>query len=305
MAKTRCMCTTSKGTRCKMSASVDINDDNRFCKRFHQKCKLGAYEDTEKNQSPQSPKPVIKKSVSKPIEKKSVSKPVKKKSVSKSIKNQSPKPIIKKLVSKPVKKKVVSKSSLKPIKKYKNSPITSKNIIEKMVDVPDKFFFYSKSKDATPGKGTKEHVNNPNDYENLEKIKDWRKILSNFHVCEFKYNGYRYNTIEHAFQASKINMVDNDKGYLFTVDSGSEIGMGDGNVARKNRKLLKLDKEQLFQWNKIKKDVMYEISLAKYKSCKYALDVLKETKNAKLWHIIMRSPHPMRFDHLEQIRDLL
>jgi hypothetical protein len=43
----------------------------------------------------------------------------------------------------------------------------------------DKFVFYSKSADVKPGRGKGETVINPKDYTELEKIKDWRKALSN------------------------------------------------------------------------------------------------------------------------------
>lgn len=166
----------------------------------------------------------------------------------------------------------------------------------------DKLFFYSQSKDVYPGEGINEIVKDKSQYIELSKIKDWRKILSNFHECKFKYEGYTYDTIEHAFQAKKISLVDKDKAYLFTVESGSNIGIGDGNVARKNRKLVILNENQLQQWNKIKEDVMYQISLEKYKVCEQAMDVLLKTNKAELWHVVSRSPNPIRFTHLEKIR---
>jgi len=64
----------------------------------------------------------------------------------------------------------------------------------------DKLFYYSKSKDVNAGKGRNEVVSSdPNKYEDLNKIKNWRQILSNFHEYPFTYNNFRYNTIEHCF----------------------------------------------------------------------------------------------------------
>ena len=165
----------------------------------------------------------------------------------------------------------------------------------------DKLFFYSKSRDAIPGQGVGEYVADVSLYSGLMKIKDWRKILSNFHVFPFQYEGYTYNTIEHAFQAKKIEIVDKDKAYLFTLESRSDIGTGNGPDARKNRKLCKLNPGQLKRWDEIKYSVLYTASLEKYTSCPDAQHVLKCTRNAELWHIVSRS-QPVNFEHLEHIR---
>jgi len=168
----------------------------------------------------------------------------------------------------------------------------------------DRFFFYSKSRDAKPGKGTNEYVQDASIYQELAEMKDWRKVLSNFHMCPFSYKGYTYNTIEHVFQAKKIELVDKEKALWFTLESGHEIGQGDGEIARKNRKLVKLNPEELAQWGQIKDQVMFNASVKKYKSCSIANKVLKDTKNAELWHVVPRSK-PVRFIHLEIIREKL
>ena len=168
----------------------------------------------------------------------------------------------------------------------------------------DKFYFYSKSKDVVPGKGTNEVVEDAAAYTELATFKDWRKVLSNFHVCPFKYDGKTYNTIEHVFQAEKIAIVDTQKAEYFTVESGHEIGIGDGEMARKNRKLCKLNDAQLKEWGKIKDTIMHDAAVEKYKACQEAREILKATKNAQLWHIVSRSK-PVRFEHLEQIRSSL
>ena len=164
----------------------------------------------------------------------------------------------------------------------------------------DKLYFYSKSKDVAPGKGVNEVVND--DYVELAKVKNWRRVLSNFHVHPFKYKDYTYNTIEHVFQAKKIELADPDKAFLFTLESDDPIGHGDGEIARTNRKLVKLSKEQLFQWNHVKEKVMMAAAVEKYKVCKEAREVLRLTGSAQLWHIVPRGK-PIRFVHLEEIRE--
>jgi hypothetical protein len=88
------------------------------------------------------------------------------------------------------------------------------------------------------------------------------------------------------------------------LESGDPIGQGDGLVARKNRKLKVLNKEQLKKWDDGgSKQRMFEISLEKYKACDKALEILKQTKDAQLWHYIGRGGGKVRFTHLEDIRD--
>ena len=45
-----------------------------------------------------------------------------------------------------------------------------------------------------------------------------------------------------------------------------------------------------------------KLLLKKYKVCKEACIVLKNTKNAQLWHIVSRSK-PMHVEYLENIKD--
>jgi ribA/ribD-fused uncharacterized protein len=170
-----------------------------------------------------------------------------------------------------------------------------------MTTMVDKLFFYSKSRNVLPGKGANESVQDINMYPNLCKIKDWRKVLSNFNVHPFEYEGKTYNSIEHVFQAKKIELVDKEKSLLFTVESDSEIGKGDGEIARKHRKLVKLDKDMLYKWSQIRDKIMEDAATCKYQSCEEARNVLIATNQAELWHIVSRS-NPVRFEHLERIR---
>lgn len=166
----------------------------------------------------------------------------------------------------------------------------------------DKLFFYSKSRDVDPGKGANEYVKNTEEYIELDYISNWRRILSNFHVAPFKYNGLTFNSIEHVFQAEKIALADPEKAFWFSLESGHEIGQGDGSIAQKNRKLVKLTPQQLEIWNKIKYKIMENAAMEKYSQCEFARKVLKLTNNAQLWHIVSRK-QPERFIHLERIRE--
>lgn len=166
----------------------------------------------------------------------------------------------------------------------------------------DKLYFYSKSALVPAGEGANEVAADKTLYESLGT--GFRQVLSNFHMCPFKYEGYTYNTIEHVFQAMKIALADEKEALKFTVESGHAIGQGDGAVAQKNRKLVKLDDKLLNKWHTIKHKIMRDAALAKYQTCPEAAKILKATLGAELWHIVSRKK-PERFTHLEEIRQLL
>jgi ribA/ribD-fused uncharacterized protein len=169
----------------------------------------------------------------------------------------------------------------------------------------DKLFYYSKSANKQAGKGVNEFVSNYNEYDELNKIKDWRKMLSNFYVAEFTYNGNTYYTAEHAFQAKKIELVDSAKANLFCIESGNIIGTTkDGNIARKNRKLVILDDERIKIWDEIKHNVMKEILICKFTQNKELGNVLLLTKKAILLHGAKGIPISRQYD-LEEVRNSL
>ena len=171
--------------------------------------------------------------------------------------------------------------------------------------VDDKLFYYSKSANKQAGKGVNEFVSNYNEYDELNKIKDWRKMLSNFYVAEFNYNGNTYYTAEHAFQAKKIELVDSAKAYFFCIESGNIIGTtNDGNIARKNRKLVILDDESIKIWNKIKHNIMKEILICKFTQNNELCNVLLLTKKAILLHGAKGIPISRQYD-LEEVRNSL
>lgn len=97
----------------------------------------------------------------------------------------------------------------------------------------DVLTFYSGSPNGPdPGYGEEEVVHDTTRYRRLASMTGWRRVLSNFHVCPFVWNGQTYRTLEHAFQASKIALVDKQQARMFTMESGTLIGKGDGASAR-------------------------------------------------------------------------
>ncbi len=168
----------------------------------------------------------------------------------------------------------------------------------------DKLYYYSKSANKPVGKGVNEYIKDISKYKKLSEIKDWRKILSNFHKYTFTYKNKKYNSTEHAFQARKIHIANPELAKNFESDSKSDIGKGDGLVARRARKLIILNKEQIKKWDEIKDEIMLNIWRAKYSQCDIAKEVLLATNNAELWHGMPRSK-PIRQINLELVREEL
>ncbi len=166
----------------------------------------------------------------------------------------------------------------------------------------DTLFFFSKSADKLAGKGANEIVKSTEKYKELNKIKDWRKVLSNLYFSPFSYDGKTYNSVEHAFQSKKIELVDPEKAYWFTVESKNEIGLGDGLVARKNRKLVMLSAEDLEKWSSIKADILKDILYQKFTQVEIAKNVLLNTGEAILLHGTRGIPIERQYS-LEKIRE--
>jgi len=168
----------------------------------------------------------------------------------------------------------------------------------------DKLYYNSKSADKPAGLGVNEDVSDPSIYAELNKIKNWRKILSNFYESEFIYDGKTYNSAEHAFQGKKIELANPEKAYWFSKDSGHEIGSFHGSIAQKNRKLVVLTKAQLEVWDTIKYGIMEDILSAKFRQVAIAKRVLLLTGNAILLHGT-RGVHIRRQFDLEKVRESL
>jgi predicted NAD-dependent protein-ADP-ribosyltransferase YbiA (DUF1768 family) len=170
------------------------------------------------------------------------------------------------------------------------------------------FVFFSKSRDAKPGKGIHEHIDDSaiKQYQPLIKERNWRQVLSNFHVCPFRFEGKTYRTIEHVFQCKKIAIADPVEAERFTVESGDPIGQGDGKAAQKERKLVKLTPSQLKLWESMQRDVMEQAAEQKFAQCPEAMRILTLTKGAKLLHLAAKRGKKSELDHfshLERIRD--
>lgn len=178
----------------------------------------------------------------------------------------------------------------------------------------DILFYYSGSADKPPGKGVNEYVRESNKYAELAMIPNWRRILSNFYVSPFILDirgkgpitsgPHRYNSAEHAFQGMKISIADKSKGYLFSLDSDSQLSKGSGDDARRQRKMVILNASQLGEWNRIQDQILGDILYAKFSQVPIAQKVLLATRDAELWHGTRGSPKARQYI-LEQVREKL
>lgn len=179
----------------------------------------------------------------------------------------------------------------------------------------DILYYYSGSADKPPGSGVNERVSDRRRYSILSSIPMWRQILSNFYVSEFTYvrDGIplRYRTAEHAFQGAKIAMSDSLQeplerrvSYQFSLNSRSALSRGDGDAARRARKIVVLDRQQLQKWNRIKDSVLKAILIAKFTQDLHAGRTLIATLDAELWHGAPRVPKSRQLV-LEEVRDIV
>jgi len=128
-------------------------------------------------------------------------------------------------------------------------------------------------------------------------------MLSNFWPADFTLDGRTYRTVEHAFQAAKIALVDAALAERFALDSGTELALGDGVAARRQRKLVILDESRLRQWEAGKHLVMRAAMQAKFSQHEPLRAVLLATRPAELWHGTGRGQPPARIHDLESIRE--
>ena len=177
------------------------------------------------------------------------------------------------------------------------------------------FVFKSNSADKAPGKGVNEQLAKGHTFTELSKIKDWRRMLSNFDVTEFDWSGEgvlpepfpaktRWNSIEHAFQGAKHWWKGHKKDALRFTLSG-DIGKGDGAEAQKNRKLIKID--DMAGWDDLSWKVMASAAEAKYIQNPERMRMLKATAPAELFHLTTqrgKKSDIVPFKHLEYIRTL-
>ena len=194
------------------------------------------------------------------------------------------------------------------------------------------FVFYSKSADKSPGKGTGEKI--PADklleFSELAKIKNWRRILSNFYTKPkekekvqplFKLDGLKWASVEHYFHGNKFKKNNRDYYKLFSINSGSQImddpkkalgaGGKTGKVAGKKFRPRNIVIDEDFYDGNNRENVMERAQQAKYEQDELSKKVLLATKTAKLIHYVAsrkpkdQRPPPVVFYDTMRIRNKL
>ncbi|MBN20775.1 MAG: hypothetical protein CL678_05740 [Bdellovibrionaceae bacterium] len=194
------------------------------------------------------------------------------------------------------------------------------------------FVFYSKSADKPPGKGTGEKI--PADklleFSELAKIKNWRRILSNFYTKPkekekvqplFKLDGLKWASVEHYFHGNKFKKNNRDYYKLFSINSGSQImddpkkalgaGGKTGRVGGKKFRPRSIVIDEDFYDGNNRENVMERAQQAKYEQDELSKKVLLATKNAKLIHYVAsrkpkdQRPPPVVFYDTMRIRNKL
>lgn len=181
----------------------------------------------------------------------------------------------------------------------------------------DKLFYYSKSADKRPGRGANESVANEEKYAQLAKVKDWRKMLSNFHVAPFKLDGYTWASVEHYYHSRKFIKNNPKFVHMFALESGSvfcsdpvkaKSAGGKTGIVReakviiyKRPKEIVADNDFFGQTNQ--NAAFVDSMLAKFSQHDDLKTVLLATGDAELWHGA-RGP-PVRIWALEAVRNAL
>ncbi len=184
------------------------------------------------------------------------------------------------------------------------------------------FYFHSGSANKKPGKGRGKIANekikdeDTEKFSELEKIKNWRKILSNMYtkpeengkvVPLFELDGLKWASVEHYYHANKFKKNNKDYYRLFSIDSGSQImddpkkalgaGGKTGIVRGKNpddpkkkkvlfRRPRDVVMDEDFEDGRNKEIVMEKGQQAKYEQDDLSRQVLLATKDAKLVHFV-------------------
>ena len=133
------------------------------------------------------------------------------------------------------------------------------------------------------------------EFAELDAIKDWRRILSNFAHTPFDLDGHKWLSVEHYFQASKFKDEHPEFYEQFAMDSTTELGKvlsqnpemakGAGSETGKYKGKQIRPKEIKIKSNFFTEkatDVMEKALRAKFTQNEEANKVLKATKDAKL-----------------------
>jgi len=194
---------------------------------------------------------------------------------------------------------------------YKNNELYDKDIV---------FMFHSMSNSTPrPGKGSGEHIPDTIafEYNKLNNIQDWRKMLDDTWAAPFTVDNLRWKSVEHYYLGSQFKKGFPDFYKKFSLDSESEISKDIG-LARIAGSKTGKSKENVLREKHIVIDAdFYEVNenprhkterlvarIAKFNQNPDIKQMLLETKHAKLIHFVRGREPEIDTDLMNLRRDL-
>ena len=184
--------------------------------------------------------------------------------------------------------------------------LKEENYNKDSVNSKTEFYFYSQSADNKAGEGKNEIIdeNEKDLYKDLPL--NFRKILSNFYEPKNKIyiDNTTWKSVEHYYQANKFKN-NNVEYYNKFHGNGEFADLSSEEIKSKGGKKSKIKEWEDFKF--IKEQIMKIGQYEKIKQDKVSQEVLLNTHNAKLIHILSRQKkekYPV-FHNLMHIRQLL
>ena len=161
------------------------------------------------------------------------------------------------------------------------------------------FRLYTKANPSPPGMGTKEgQVNVSQDYPNLDP--DFRRKLSpSSHVYPFMFDGKMYGSVEFCMFALRASLVNTCQAVKYRL----EAGLSPSSARLANAKL-RLKPCQEARWDRVKLNLIKEVTRAQLEDNEEMVAILLATKHAKLYsHDSNKHKPDERLIWLEELRE--
>ena len=215
----------------------------------------------------------------------------------------------------------ISSIDSEDMNEYMDKDLVEAREMDGLYDDKTVFKFFSRSADLIPGKGKaggNERIAEGDEFTELAGIRDWRKVLSNFHTRHDEEGNImplftsrsedeetlNWASVEHYYHAHKFKKNNPDYFKLFTMDSKSEIatdprkalgaGGRTGNIKDSTTKKTKKFRDDSIQMDNdfftggYNEKVMEDGQRLKYNQDDHSKKVLLATKDAKLVHLETR-----------------
>jgi predicted NAD-dependent protein-ADP-ribosyltransferase YbiA (DUF1768 family) len=159
--------------------------------------------------------------------------------------------------------------------------------------VSDRFVFYSISADKRPGMGTSEALAGENRYKELAKIENFRRMLSNFYVCNIMdpKTGLEFHSAEHMYHYMKASVVDTVLAGETFPKRGTHGEATPNEVKRltgKSSKKFRFTEGQIKKWNDQQEAALAYIWGLKFRQNEDLKNMLLQTGDAQLVHLVTR-----------------